>query len=107
MNTCGYGKAWCGSCKEEVVGCSDHVPSDELDYVSFGDIVRSRLGQQCQYASRYINGTLPGYPNLGKNLRFKGEPENYHSVKIHKDDVEEFISRVEVYHDLVSKGQMV
>jgi len=68
------------------------------DYVSFGDIARIRLGQQCQYASRYIDGEIEGYPNLGEGLRFTGfdhlgRINNYHAMEIHKDDVEEFVRR--------------
>lgn len=70
----------------------------DKDYINFGDVARSRLNQQCQYASRYINGEIEGYPNLGKGLRFVGDPQiDYHSVYIHKDDVEEFIVRYEDY----------
>jgi len=67
------------------------------DFVDFGDISRVRLGIQCQYGSRYINGEISGWPNLGEELRFKGDDHNYHSFKIHRDDVEEFIRRVELY----------
>lgn len=74
------------------------------DYVDFGDIARGRLQQQCQYAVRYtginLNGEYSpeywesfGYKSLGENLRFIGDSGNYHSMKIHKDDVEEFVER--------------
>ncbi|MFH1626973.1 MAG: hypothetical protein ABH971_02665 [bacterium] len=36
-------------------------------------------------------------PNLGKNLRITGDPGNYCDVKIHKDDIDEFIKRYEAY----------
>jgi hypothetical protein len=71
------------------------MPNSE--YVDFGDVSRGRLGQQCQYGSRYIDGRIEGYPNLGEGLRFQGRPENYHSFKIHRDDVEEFVRRYEAY----------
>ena len=70
---------------------------NDKDFVNFGDMCRSRLNQQCQYGSRYVDGRLSGYPNLGKGLRFKGDPSEYHFLKIHKDDVEEFVKRVEQY----------
>lgn len=73
-------------------------------FVKFGDISRKRLGTQCQYGCRYTgidakgnpNESLweeRGYPNLGKGLRFKGNTDNYHSLEIHEDDVEEFVRR--------------
>jgi len=34
---------------------------------------------------------------LGDGLRFKGNTNNYHSLKIHKDDVEEFVWRYELH----------
>lgn len=64
------------------------------DFVSFGDVSRGQLDMQCQYGSRYIEGKIPGYPNLGVGLRFRGDPGDYHSVQIHKDDVDEFVKRV-------------
>ncbi len=40
---------------------------------------------------------IPGYPNLGEGLRFDGHAYDYHSLAIHKDDVEEFVRRVKEY----------
>ncbi len=72
-------------------------------FVNFGDIARARLRQQCQYASRYVDGKIQGYPNLGEGLRFRGTPADYHSLEIHQDDVEEFVRRVE-QHRLCRDG---
>lgn len=66
-------------------------------FVSFGDVSHGRLGQQSQYASRYIDGVLEGWPCLGYGLRFCGSTNMYHNLKIHKDDVDEFVRRVEQY----------
>jgi hypothetical protein len=63
------------------------------DFVSFGDVARDQIGEQCQYISRYVNGQ-PGRPNLGEGLRIAGDPFDYHFLKIHKDDVAEFVDRV-------------
>jgi len=70
---------------------------DSEGFVFFGDIARKFLNSQCQYASRYIDGAIEGYPKLGDDLRFKGETHNYHNIKIHKDDVAEFIRRYKEY----------
>ncbi len=72
---------------------------DLANYVDFGDVSRQQLGLQCQYGSRYIDGYIDGWPNLGKGLRFigfdsGGHINNYHAMKIHRDDVEEFVRRV-------------
>ena len=72
-----------------------HLECTGQDYVKFGDIVaHGHLDGQTQYISRYIDGKIDGWPNLGEGLRFKGDPGNYHDVTIHKDDVDEFVRRV-------------
>ena len=66
---------------------------DESGYVDFGDIARGELGMQCQYASRYVSGL--DRPKLAEGLRVLGDPNvNYHGLKIHRDDVEEFIPKI-------------
>src|SRR3546814_8066550 len=42
---------------------------DDEGFVLFGPVARSRLQEQCQYASRLITGRLDGYPALGADLR--------------------------------------
>lgn len=67
--------------------------NDDDDYISFGDVSRNRMDIQCQYGSQYIDGSC-GRVNLGEGLRFKNiDSHSYHNIKIHKDDVEEFVRR--------------
>lgn len=68
---------------------------DVLDngMVEFGDVARNVIGMQCQYASRYVFGIL-GNPDLGSDLRTEGDAYDYHSLLIHRDDVETFVKRV-------------
>jgi len=84
-------------------------------YVNFGDIARGRCGTQCQYGARYTgidcNGNPNpdywkelGYPDLGKGLRFRGDTNNYHSLEIHEDDVEEFARRYKKYKEKRMNG---
>ena len=68
--------------------------ADGNGFVDFSDIARGELRQQSQYASRYVDGKMEGYPNLGEGLRFEGDPSDYHSLRIHKDDLAEFVQRV-------------
>lgn len=94
---------------EGVVLCDIiHPEFNDDGYSPFGDFCRSRLGQQCQYGSRYIDGRLEGYPNLGKDLRFnngKGfngetrplDATDYHAVRIHRDDMDEFERRYKAF----------
>lgn len=65
-------------------------------FVNFGDVARGLLNQQAQYASNYITG-LSGTPILTEGLRIRGDSHNYHSLLIHKDDMDEFVSRVIEY----------
>lgn len=84
-----------------------HEEFNDDGYSPFGDFCRSRLGQQCQYGSRYIDGRLEGYPALGEGLRFNnGKPwgktreldaSDYHAVKIHRDDMDEFERRYKAF----------
>lgn len=66
---------------------------DEDGYVNFTYVANRHIGRQSQYTSRYVDGRL-GYPNLGEGLRFKGDPADYHSLRIHQDDIAEFARRV-------------
>lgn len=82
-----------------------HPEFHDEGYGSFGDFARSRLKQQCQYASRYIEGKLDNYPALGKGLRFKNlDRGDYHSYRIHRDDMDEFQQRYEAYRDHMVNG---
>lgn len=72
--------------------------SDADGFVRFGKIAIEQCGEQCQYASRAIDG-VHGAPNLGEGLRFKGDPRDYHNVRIHKDDVAEFVRRYKAYKE--------
>ena len=87
-----------------------HPEFNDQGFSSFGDFCRGRLGQQCQYGSRYIDGRLEGYPALGEGLRFnngkgyRGETRpldasDYHSVRIHRDDMDEFERRYKAYQE--------
>ena len=64
-------------------------------YTNFGDIARGQMGMQCQYAVRYFDERFKasGYPYLGDGVRFDGKFEDYHSLRIHKDDVETAVKR--------------
>lgn len=72
---------------------------DEKGYVSFGD-VSGFLGQQSQYVCRYVDGMMEEYPKLGEGLRIEGTSDEYHFMRIHKDDVLEFVSRYKDYRGM-------
>lgn len=87
-----------------------HPLFNDQGFSGFGDFCRARLGQQCQYGSRYIDGRLEGYPALGEGLRFNNgigyggdvtplDATDYHSVRIHRDDMDEFERRYNEHRD--------
>jgi len=77
-----------------------HPAFHDNGHSSFGDFSRSRLGQQCQYGSRYILGRIEGYPALGEGLRFENlDRSDYHSIRIHRDDMDEFERRYRAHCD--------
>jgi len=65
----------------------------ENDFVDFGDVCRNKLDMQCQTGYYMLEG-FHGYPKMKEGLRIIGNDWNYHSLKIHKDDVQKFIDRV-------------
>lgn len=72
--------------------------ADKDGFVKFGDVSRRLLNKQCQYGVTYAFGDEScDCPNLGEDLRITGDPGNYHDVKIHKDDIDEFVRRYEAY----------
>lgn len=75
------------------------IKSDGNGFVNFGDVARSLMGQQCQYASRYFcRNWQDEYPYLGHELRITGTSANYHDMRIHKDDVAEAVKRYKNNH---------
>jgi hypothetical protein len=69
---------------------------DDDGFIRFGDLSRNKLDRQCQYGSRYIDGSINGYPALGHGLRFNGlDSVSYHDIAIHPDDINEFLLRYE------------
>lgn len=65
------------------------------NWIYFGDLARRILGEQCQYACRYLDGHLhfPGYPRLGDGLLWIGDTGNYHFLQIEWTSAYEFVFR--------------
>lgn len=61
-------------------------------YVNFGSVARGQLGQQCQYARKWLVD-----PVLGAGIRWQGRYEDYHSLVIHADDVTVWVERVRAW----------
>ena len=74
-----------------------NITESKSEYIDFGDFSRKHLGLTCQQGSKYVEGVIDNYPELGQGLRFLGNNNNYHSLKIHKDDVQTFLNRFNDY----------
>lgn len=85
--------------KEKILEQRPTFEADENGFVDFGKVSRQLLGKQTQYGSRYIDGAFGEYPKLGEGLRVKGNSDNYHNIKIHKDDIDEFVKRYREYQE--------
>lgn len=87
--------AWIDSYRKEI---------DEEGYVPFNH--DRRLGQS-QYASRSVDGRHRS-TNHGDGLRWKfgysGDASDYHSIRIHIDDLEEFHRRFKADNDQIMSG---
>lgn len=77
-----------------------HAEFNDAGFAPFGDFSRGVLGTQCQYGSRYIMGRIEGYPALGEGLRFlHTDNGDYHAIRIHRDDMDEFARRYKAYQE--------
>ncbi len=61
-------------------------------FVSFPDLCHDQLGTTSQRGAHYVGG-LSDTPNLSFGLRFQGTAAMYHSLRIHRYDVETFVNR--------------
>jgi hypothetical protein len=123
-STCGY---YPSQCKEEkikrlqsIIESSTSSDSDKIkaiewlkdnddDYINFGDFCRGEMGMQSQYGY-YAFAGLTSYPVLGKGLRTRcWQDGNYHTLRIQKDDAQEFKRRYDRYHhrDLLINERMM
>lgn len=66
--------------------------ADKDGFVDFGEISRNLLNKQSQYGGDFVFG-VRGCPNLTEGLRVVGEKTHYEGIKIHKDDINEFVKR--------------
>jgi hypothetical protein len=69
------------------------------EYVNFDEIEKEKLpDMDIQKVHLFVDGLTVGWPNLGNGLRFIGNPGEYHSMRIHKDDVDKFAKRLRQYY---------
>jgi hypothetical protein len=74
--------------------------ADENGFVSVSGFANKELQRQAKNIAAFLDGeegTSPEY-NLGEGLRYSGKSGNYSDMKIHIDDLEEFIKRVKQHY---------
>jgi hypothetical protein len=75
--------------------------ADNEGYVAIGAFAVSELKRQAKNVASLLDGeegTEQDY-FLGENLRYKGNSGNYSDMKIHIDDLDEFIKRVKKHYE--------
>ena len=78
---------------------------DVANYVTLKSLARDRCGLRGDYVRDFLLG-LDGCPNLGEGIR-RGCPmygPNKSVFFIHKDDADEFVSRIRKYHKDTAQG---
>ena len=73
---------------------------DKEGFVYVGDFSTQELKRQSKSVASFLDGEEGMEPNinLGLGIRFKGSSGNYSDMKVHVDDLEEFIKRVRKYY---------
>lgn len=73
---------------------------DKNGFIYVGDFATQELKRQSKSVASFLDGEEGAEPdiNLGNGIRFTGSSGNYSDMKIHVDDLEEFIKRVRNYY---------
>ena len=73
---------------------------DNEGYVSVSAFATTEIKRQTKSVAGLIDGEEGSEPDyfLGECLRYKGSSGNYSNMKIHVDDLEEFINRVKKHY---------
>jgi hypothetical protein len=77
---------------------------DEDGYVLFWDVANRFFKEQIPDAVRFLKG-YGDKPNLGEDLRIKIDSlKTLHDIRIHKDDIGEFLKRYQEYAETRGKN---
>jgi len=76
------------------------LKTDKNGYLKIGDFSTQELQRQSKSVAAFLDGDEGTNPdiNLGTDLKFQGSSGNYSDMKIHTDDLEEFIKRVRDFY---------
>ena len=73
---------------------------DSEGYLSIGSFSTQELKRQSKNIASLLDGDEGASPeyNLGRGLRYTGSSGNYSDMRIHIDDLEDFIQRVREHY---------
>lgn len=71
----------------------DEPASAHGSYIDLGTVVHDMLDMQMQYAVRYLDSDK--YPTISAGIRWQGNLVDYHEIRIHSEDVNTFVKRVQ------------
>lgn len=72
---------------------------DNEGYVFTASFATQELKRQNKSIASFLDGDEgTGDYNLGEGIRFKGSSGNYSEMKIHIDDLDEFVKRVKEHY---------
>lgn len=89
------GRAQAAKFRKRIMKALDEIYDSKSEYLDFGKVAHGVCGMQSQYCSRYVDGF--DCPNFGQGLRIIGRREDYHFLRVHRDDAAEFARRVNEY----------
>jgi archaellum component FlaC len=73
--------------------------ADEDGYIFTATFATQELRRQNKSIASFLdNDEGTGDYDLGKDIRFKGSSGNYSEMKIHIDDLDEFVKRVKEHY---------
>ena len=78
-----------------------YIPKADNDgYLYVGEFATQELRRQAKSIAAFLDGDEGTNVdvNLGEDIRFTGNSGNYSDMKIHIDDLDEFVRRVRNYY---------
>lgn len=72
--------------------------ADNEGFVSTAAFATQELGRQNKSVAAFLDGDGGDGINLGEGIVFKGSSGNYSDMKIHIDDLDEFVKRVKEHY---------
>jgi hypothetical protein len=74
--------------------------ADSSGYIDIGEFATQELRRQSKNVASFLDGDEGSNNdvNLGEGIRFTGTSGNYSDMKVHIEDLDEFVRRVKEYY---------